>query len=118
MNDQSDALTITEAGNLLQAVRDRINDLLLGQAAVVDQVLVALLSNGHVLLEGVPGLGKTLLVRTLAGALDSRFSHVELYSQEYLKNFTHYLRKFIGKGTHHASNYRHQLVCRMRQKSD
>ena len=51
-------------------------------------------------------------------SLDSRFSHVELNSQEYLRNFTHYLRKFIGKGTHHASNYRHQLVCRMRQKSD
>ena len=41
-----------------------------------------------------------------ADLLDSQFSHVELYSQVYWRNFTHYLRKFIGKGTHHASNYR------------
>lgn len=38
--------------------------------------------------------------------LDSQFSHVELYSQVYWRNLTHHLRKLIGKGTHHASNYR------------
>jgi 2-polyprenyl-3-methyl-5-hydroxy-6-metoxy-1,4-benzoquinol methylase len=38
--------------------------------------------------------------------LDGQFSHVEFYSQVYCRNFTHYLRKFIGKGTHHACNYR------------
>jgi MoxR-like ATPase len=48
-----------------------------GQAQVVDHVLCALLAGGHVLLEGAPGLGKTLLVRTLASAVDLTFSRVQ-----------------------------------------
>ena len=52
-----------------QQLRAQIARSLLGQNAVIDQVLVALLAGGHVLLEGVPGLGKTLLVRALAQAL-------------------------------------------------
>jgi MoxR-like ATPase len=48
-------------------LRDAIATVIVGQNAVVDQVLWALIAGGHVLLEGAPGLGKTLLVRTLAG---------------------------------------------------
>ncbi len=50
---------------------------IVGQEEVVDQVLTAFFAGGHVLLEGVPGLGKTLLVRTLARALGLRFSRVQ-----------------------------------------
>jgi MoxR-like ATPase len=50
---------------------------LVGHAPIVDGVLTALLAGGHVLLEGVPGLGKTLLVRTLGDALDLSFSRVQ-----------------------------------------
>ena len=53
----------------LDALRDAIGQAVVGQAEVVEQLLVALLAGGHVLLEGVPGLGKTLLVRTLGDAL-------------------------------------------------
>ena len=51
------------------AIRDEVAKAFIGQDEVLDQVLVALLAGGHVLLEGVPGLGKTLLVRALAQAL-------------------------------------------------
>jgi len=54
-----------------------IGEVLVGQTAVVDQVLWGLIAGGHVLLEGAPGLGKTLLVRTLASCLDLKFSRIQ-----------------------------------------
>ena len=50
-----------------QRVREEVGKILVGQDEVVEAVLIALFAGGHVLLEGVPGLGKTLLVRTLSG---------------------------------------------------
>jgi MoxR-like ATPase len=54
-----------------------VGQVIVGQREVVRQVLIALLGGGHVLLEGVPGLGKTLLVRALGEALDLRFSRIQ-----------------------------------------
>ncbi|MCA9490998.1 MAG: AAA family ATPase, partial [Myxococcales bacterium] len=53
----------------IQRLRDEIGRIIVGQRAVVDGVLTCLVADGHVLLEGVPGLGKTLLVRTLSECL-------------------------------------------------
>ncbi len=58
-------------------LREAIGTVIVGQASVVDQTLWGLLAGGHVLLEGAPGLGKTLLVRTLASCLDLRFSRIQ-----------------------------------------
>jgi MoxR-like ATPase len=58
-------------------LRSAIATVIVGQEQVVDQVLWALVAGGHVLLEGNPGLGKTLLVRTLASCLDLRFSRIQ-----------------------------------------
>ncbi|MCC6728735.1 MAG: AAA family ATPase [Chthonomonadales bacterium] len=58
-------------------VRAQIARVVVGLDTVVDGVLICLLSNGHALLEGVPGLGKTLLVRTLARTLALRFSRIQ-----------------------------------------
>src|SRR5258705_13996615 len=54
-----------------------IGQVIVGQDAVVEQVLWGLIAGGHVLLEGNPGLGKTLLVRTLSSCLDLRFSRIQ-----------------------------------------
>ncbi len=59
------------------SLREAIGQVIVGQGAVVDQVLWGLLAGGHVLLEGAPGLGKTLLVRTLASCLDLGFSRIQ-----------------------------------------
>jgi MoxR-like ATPase len=59
------------------AVRGEIGKVIVGQDAVVEGTLIALFAGGHVLLEGVPGLGKTLLVRTLGEALDLSFSRIQ-----------------------------------------
>jgi len=61
----------------LKKVREEIGKIIVGQQDVVDGVLICLLAGGHVLLEGVPGLGKTLLVRTLADAIDLDFNRIQ-----------------------------------------
>jgi MoxR-like ATPase len=58
-------------------IREQVGRVMVGQGEVVDGVLTALLAGGHVLLEGVPGLGKTLLVRTLGEALHLQFSRIQ-----------------------------------------
>ena len=61
----------------LGRVRNQIHEVIVGQDEVVELTLLALLSEGHVLLEGVPGLGKTVLVRTLADSLTLAFSRIQ-----------------------------------------
>src|SRR5271170_5611969 len=61
----------------LNRVRDEIGKVIVGQTNVVDGVLICLLASGHVLLEGVPGLGKTTLLRTLARALHLKYSRIQ-----------------------------------------
>jgi MoxR-like ATPase len=58
-------------------LRDEIGKVIVGQQEIVDHTLTALFAGGHVLLEGVPGLGKTLLVRTLGEALDMPFNRIQ-----------------------------------------
>jgi MoxR-like ATPase len=69
--------TITRAAELLQRLKSAIGQAMVGQEAVIEQVLVALVASGHVLIEGVPGLGKTLLVRALAQALSLSHGRVQ-----------------------------------------
>ena len=71
------ALTGEALVGLVNAAREQVAQAFVGQAEILDQILIALLSGGHVLVEGVPGLGKTLLVRALATALDCSFARVQ-----------------------------------------
>src|SRR5262245_32477183 len=70
-----------KAVETLKAARDKIltelRKVIVGQDAVVDQLLTALFANGHVLLVGVPGLAKTLLVSSLAQVLDLKFNRIQ-----------------------------------------
>ena len=61
----------------LNRVREEIGKIIVGQTDVVDGVLICLLAGGHVLLEGVPGLGKTTLLRTLARVLHLKYSRIQ-----------------------------------------
>ena len=71
------AATSDTARNALLALRGEIAKAVVGQDAVVSGLVIALLCHGHVLLEGVPGVAKTLLVRTLAAALQLDFKRVQ-----------------------------------------
>src|SRR5271154_4488083 len=65
------------ATSQLNRVRQEIGKIIVGQQDVVDGVLICLLAGGHVLLEGVPGLGKTTLLRTLARVLQLKYSRIQ-----------------------------------------
>ena len=69
---------MTEAREALNAVRAEVGKAVAGQGNVVSGILVALLVRGHVLLEGVPGVAKTLMVKALARSLDLRFRRIQL----------------------------------------
>ncbi len=68
---------LARAQQLLAAARAQIERAFVGQPAVVEQVLVALLAGGHVLIEGVPGLGKTLLVQAIAKSVSATFARIQ-----------------------------------------
>ena len=75
MTEESNS--ILRAGELLTKLRAQIGNALVGQSATVDQTILALLVSGHVLIEGVPGLGKTLLVRALAQAMSLNVGRIQ-----------------------------------------
>src|SRR6266702_2881196 len=77
MNDVGSQATLQLAVDRLNAVRREIAKIIVGQQEVVEGVLICLLASGHVLLEGVPGLGKTTLLRTLARALHLKYSRIQ-----------------------------------------
>jgi MoxR-like ATPase len=72
MND-----SISTTSVALNALREHISGRLIGQSQVIDQVLIAMLAGGHVLIEGVPGLGKTLLVQALAAGIGGKFKRIQ-----------------------------------------
>ena len=68
---------IASKSNFVSIIRNGMNHNIVGQKHLIDSLLVALLSNGHVLLEGVPGLAKTLAIKTLANLVDAKYSRVQ-----------------------------------------
>jgi len=68
---------IKEFQKQVEGIVNEVKRIIVGQENIIEEVLIATLSNGHVLLEGVPGLGKTLLVKSLSQALDLKFSRIQ-----------------------------------------
>lgn len=75
--ESSAANNFEQASALAAAIKTEIKKVLIGQDEIIEQVLVALIAGGHVLVEGVPGLGKTLLVRALATCFGGEFARVQ-----------------------------------------
>lgn len=71
------SMNAEQASELITAMQTEIGNAVIGQHAVIHQTLVALIAGGNVLIEGVPGLGKTLLVRALAQTFDGQFSRIQ-----------------------------------------
>jgi len=72
VNDQ-----VKDASAFVYRLREEIGKVVVGQRYVVDRLIIGLLANGHILLEGVPGLAKTLSVKTLAQAIDASFHRLQ-----------------------------------------
>lgn len=79
MNTELETLTaqIAEGSAFVDRILSEVNKVIVGQRYMVDRLLIGLLSNGHVLLEGVPGLAKTLAVKTLACTIDAKFQRIQ-----------------------------------------
>jgi MoxR-like ATPase len=71
------SISIQEGSAIVRRVRDAVATRIIGQDAAIDDVLVAFLARGHVLIEGVPGTAKTLLVRAIANAMGVRFTRIQ-----------------------------------------
>lgn len=74
---KSNKVTISDIGQRLQTMRDEISKAVIGQQDVIEHLLIAMLAGGHVLLEGVPGLGKTLMVKSLAQTFGGKFARIQ-----------------------------------------
>ncbi len=77
VDTRSAALRIERAGATLSRVRTEVGRAVVGQQAMIDRLLVGLLTGGHVLLEGVPGLAKTLAVKSLSDSLSLKFRRIQ-----------------------------------------
>lgn len=77
MEQASFATEITAAHETISKLRDEVSRAVVGQRTIVDRLVIALLIRGHVLVEGLPGLAKTLLVKTLAGAIEASFKRIQ-----------------------------------------
>ncbi|MCM1297000.1 MAG: AAA family ATPase, partial [Muribaculaceae bacterium] len=65
---------VASKSNFINIISKGMDQRIVGQKHLVESLLIALLSNGHVLLEGVPGLAKTLAIKTLAQLIDAKYS--------------------------------------------
>ena len=68
---------IAKASSFVQPLRDNLNQVIIGQQRLIDKIIICMLADGHMLLEGVPGLAKTLTVKTLASSIDTNFQRIE-----------------------------------------
>jgi len=68
---------ISQAGQFTDKLREETGQVIIGQGEMLNRLLIGLLSNGHVLLEGVPGLAKTLTIKSLAQAIHAKFSRIQ-----------------------------------------
>ena len=68
---------IVNVSSFVDELKTKMRDTIIGQDELVDKVLISMLANGHVLLEGVPGLAKTLLVKTLANLIKTDFQRIQ-----------------------------------------
>src|SRR5690606_25970314 len=68
---------ISHAAQFTEKLRDEVGHVIIGQSHMLDRLLIGLLSNGHVLLEGVPGLAKTLTIKSLSQAIQAKFSRIQ-----------------------------------------
>jgi len=68
---------IKKESAFVETLTGEVGKIIVGQRHMIDRLLIGLLSNGHILLEGVPGLAKTLAIKTLAGAISARFQRIQ-----------------------------------------
>ena len=90
---------VQTAQQFVAGIRERVAKIVVGQDIVVERVMIALLTGGHLLLQGLPGLAKTLLVNTIAKAINLEFKRVQ-FTVDMLPS------DIIGSGNHRPKERR------------
>ena len=94
---------ISKASQFIDELKKGMNQVIIGQDVLINKILISMLANGHILLEGVPGLAKTLTVNTLAKLISTKFQRIQftpdmlpadllgtlIYNQKKLANLIH-----------------------------
>ena len=68
----------SELHQLVENIKQEISKVIVGQPELIEQIIVAILANGHILIEGVPGVGKTLSANMLAKTIHAKFKRIQL----------------------------------------
>ncbi len=68
---------INQESSFIDLINIEMNKVIVGQKYMIDRLLIGLLANGHILLEGVPGLAKTLAIKSLANVIDAKFNRIQ-----------------------------------------
>ena len=68
---------ISKSSTFIDNLKQGMSQVILGQEELVNKILISMLANGHILLEGVPGLAKTLMVKTLAKLIETNFQRIQ-----------------------------------------
>ena len=71
---------IQQKSTFVESLRESISEVIVGQNDLIDKILISIISNGHILLEGVPGLAKTLTINTVANLINAEFKSCLLYT--------------------------------------
>ena len=71
---------ISKASSFIDDLKKGMNQVILGQDELISKIIISILSNGHILLEGVPGLAKTMTVKTLAKLIKTEFQRIQFLS--------------------------------------
>ena len=68
---------ILQKSKFVEDLRSEISNTIVGQSDLIDKILISVISNGHILLEGVPGLAKTLTINTVASLINAKFKRIQ-----------------------------------------
>ena len=85
--DNNDVQLVEQLNKKVSEIKYEIAKVIVGQDEIINQLIISLLSRGHCLLVGVPGLAKTLLIKTLAEVMDLKFNTDSVYAGSYAKRY-------------------------------
>ena len=80
MSQPQDLITFSQARDTLEQLKDNIRSIIKGKDDVIDQVMICLIASGHLLIEDLPGMGKTTMAYCLAQSIDCSFSRIQFTS--------------------------------------
>ena len=87
---------IQQKSTFVESLRESISQVIVGQNELIDKILISIISNGHILLEGVPGLAKTLTINTVANLINAEFKRIQFTPDMLPSDFQFLFRRILA----------------------